>query len=687
MTLVIGASDAYTFSGEQRVQKTGAVELADEQPIGPFTVAGHDPRHILSWNRGEADDFLDCDPSQPVHTLTESITNRVVLHFTADASGTSGGVTALNVVIPSYDEHPATTNSPFPIAELGVGATLRSGANATSGTLAPAPPPPGAAASFLLTLPAPFPVGGIVQVDVALSGAVQPALGPPRTVALGCPPPNAGLVGQQAFGVSQLFVESTFVELHFGTLAFPGWSCPLDDFGNPDVGPDGIPGTSDDLCVPNPVVVYPSSSRIGAGESQVFTGWSCPLDDFDNPDVGPDGVPGTSDDLCTPADAGWSASSGIGSVSPATGSTTTFTAVAVAPGETLTGAVVAQVGGNSGTASVVVTGGGGGETHGIRLEIERMLRQGLPLAEDARAGDSQLVVRPTTAHELNESLATMVVGGVVLPFDARASLLGELAGAERTIEAVSPIDLGALRQEIAEAIAAAKRDPNDPRDVARYLRRNPEVGRVTLTLDASLDRDLLVGAGAYAGSVDAGFMDFRTDLLLREFQKEYVVRKRKQDRRVQVKVDLVEADDVTNVLPYDDSLSTKELKRLGKAPSRGGIFQGSGEPGSAQLVVASDGRGRESRTRGRISAALYTARVGEGTDASAHALAHLIGHLLFGGRHDKSDPLSIQHPAPAKAAGAGEDFYTTSFEDFSYSERTIRRGLSHLDRHWAASPR
>jgi len=36
-------------------------------------------------------------------------------------------------------------------------------------------------------------------------------------------------------------------------------------------------------------------------ELAIFDGWNCPLDGNGNPDPGPDGVPGTRDDFCTPA--------------------------------------------------------------------------------------------------------------------------------------------------------------------------------------------------------------------------------------------------------------------------------------------------------------------------------------------------------------------------------------------------
>lgn len=90
--LTLDISDGYTFSGVTRSIKTGAVEFFDESPIGPFTISGHSVQHILSWNRAEVDDYLDCDPNLTVHSISESITNRVAVHYTADASETPGDI-------------------------------------------------------------------------------------------------------------------------------------------------------------------------------------------------------------------------------------------------------------------------------------------------------------------------------------------------------------------------------------------------------------------------------------------------------------------------------------------------------------------------------------------------------------------------------------------------------------------
>jgi hypothetical protein len=219
--LTVDFSDGYTFRGVQRTIKTGAVEAFVESPIGPFTLDFHSPQHILSWNRGEQDDFLDCNPAQAVHTVSESITDQIVIHFSVDGEDTPGVLTQVSVVIPSFQENPPTTTSAFPIDGVDVDVTIRSQTGTVDAMLARATPPPGAQASFVVTLPVAFPLDGPVQVDLSFTGQAQPALGPPQTVPLGCPPPNENLVATQAFGVTQLILENTFVVLSFASVGIP----------------------------------------------------------------------------------------------------------------------------------------------------------------------------------------------------------------------------------------------------------------------------------------------------------------------------------------------------------------------------------------------------------------------------------------------------------------------------------
>jgi hypothetical protein len=103
------------------------------------------------------------------------------------------------------------------------------------------------------------------------------------------------------------------------------------------------------------LVVYPSSAQLEHGQTQTFGAFRCPTDPLGVPLLGPDGVPGTADDACSAVLAGWFRTGQIGTIFPASGSTTTLTA-ALPPGSPLqTGTVVAVSGGASATASVTVT--------------------------------------------------------------------------------------------------------------------------------------------------------------------------------------------------------------------------------------------------------------------------------------------------------------------------------------------
>ena len=212
--------------------------------------------------------------------------------------------------------------------------------------------------------------------------------------------------------------------------------------------------------------------------------------------------------------------------------------------------VAAQSGGslraqadNYADATVAVTGA---QTSAISLEAERMFSHGLPLAADASVGDTQLVVRATNARELLESLDTLAAGVSVLPFDARTLRRGQLAGSERTIVATDPANLDAMRRVILEEATRGGK-PADATDIDRFLRRNPHRGRVTLFLDAGIAASLKTSRGAYAGSVNAGFIGFREHLLMGEVERERAM----DDRRLLIGNPNAEAAEVTVVFLLD----------------------------------------------------------------------------------------------------------------------------------------
>jgi hypothetical protein len=547
------------------------------------------------------------------------------------------------------------------------------------------------------------------------------------------------------------------------------------------------------------VVIDPSHATLRPGQTRSFRALIGPVDEDGNPDFGPDGIPGNADDAFDLVSVTWAVEGGVGRVAPQTGTNATFTAWGLAdsgnvtatlgalrasasifvdtPGDGSTYGLLAPAGAPAYTFSllpgaagdpasfsrtlvapdtggpqdaslqslalgsntldehsltlepdgsglarsmpiVAVPAGGpipggpsggflfveaqaggslvirlpgfpdllapvaGTQTHELNLEVERMLRHGLPLADDAPAGATQIVVRPTTFRELMQSLDQIPSGSFVLPMDSASVLLGQVSGAVRMVSGLEPTDLPGLRQDILDDIARWRGDPSDPRDVERFLRRNPDRGRVAVTLGAPLEQALSTRDGAYLGAADAGLFGYREDLVLREAQRELSFADRSGERRMAITVNVLEGPDVTNVLPYQDFVSGREGNRLRRDPSRGGIFQNAGQPGFGQLVVAAGGTGHRRYPIGTIagsSAFLYTGNAGEMTPASAYALAHLVGHLLFGSRHDSSDPLSILLPEPPE----DPDFFASSFDDFHYTDATLRRGRGQLDRRWS----
>lgn len=105
------------------------------------------------------------------------------------------------------------------------------------------------------------------------------------------------------------------------------------------------------------LVVWPDFVEVMPGDQQVFTAYLCPLDVDGNWDAGPDGVPGTSDDLCFPVTAAWSVEGDIGAIAPTTGGSTTLTA-SLPEGSTLEmGTVRATLSDQSADAEVYVVDG------------------------------------------------------------------------------------------------------------------------------------------------------------------------------------------------------------------------------------------------------------------------------------------------------------------------------------------
>ena len=106
------------------------------------------------------------------------------------------------------------------------------------------------------------------------------------------------------------------------------------------------------------LVVEPVSILALHGGLVVFFAFDCPLDENGNADKGPDGVPGTGDDDCVPLPAAWSVVGNIGTVDPPTGPTTTYTATLERGITSESGQVVAEAGGETVAAEVTVVRGG-----------------------------------------------------------------------------------------------------------------------------------------------------------------------------------------------------------------------------------------------------------------------------------------------------------------------------------------
>jgi hypothetical protein len=186
------------------------------------------------------------------------------------------------------------------------------------------------------------------------------------------------------------------------SVVFGAHSCPSAANGTGDVGGDGEPNTGDDFCLPVSVdwdvfgggslstttgpfttltavnaeasgritatrgnlqagvdyfilgllVTRPTNVTIDAGDTIIFESFACPRTSDGNPDPGNDGNPGTPDDGCRSVVVDFDVEGPIGTVSPTSGSSTTFTA-ANGPAS---GSVVAARGPQLFSARVQITG-------------------------------------------------------------------------------------------------------------------------------------------------------------------------------------------------------------------------------------------------------------------------------------------------------------------------------------------
>jgi hypothetical protein len=102
--------------------------------------------------------------------------------------------------------------------------------------------------------------------------------------------------------------------------------------------------------------VYPPSATVPSGGTLELRAFECPPLTTGEADVGPDGMPGTDDDDCVLVSVSWSTTNPLfGSVSPSSGSSTTFTAALPSGSSGGTNLVVANDGARTASALIVVT--------------------------------------------------------------------------------------------------------------------------------------------------------------------------------------------------------------------------------------------------------------------------------------------------------------------------------------------
>ena len=102
------------------------------------------------------------------------------------------------------------------------------------------------------------------------------------------------------------------------------------------------------VALAEPLTIYPRDMTVEQGNTQQFKAFFCDVDGDGQANVGPDGIPGTADDLCTPVAVNWLLFGSVGSLSPASGTQTTFLATMVG-----LAALIADLPG-TGTAAVSV---------------------------------------------------------------------------------------------------------------------------------------------------------------------------------------------------------------------------------------------------------------------------------------------------------------------------------------------
>ncbi len=220
--ITLDVSDGYTFSGVQRSVEDDIV--ISETTIGPFTISGHQPNFVLSWNLGEFTDYPACDPSMPIISVSESIINQVTVHYTADVSSTPGDLVSFELVVPGFTNDGAGVTTIFDLAAIGVSATVDVN---DAGTPISIPLNLGSTsqnydAIYNGVIVTPIEVSGTVAIDVTFTGQVQPALsGNPNQTSLNCPTPNNNLNASSDFGLSQAVIAGAFLQLGIDELPPP----------------------------------------------------------------------------------------------------------------------------------------------------------------------------------------------------------------------------------------------------------------------------------------------------------------------------------------------------------------------------------------------------------------------------------------------------------------------------------
>jgi hypothetical protein len=178
---------------------------------------------------------------------------------------------------------------------------------------------------------------------------------------------------------------------------------------------DGLSGSASiRVTGPDVLVLEPVSVSLVAGTDQVFQAFVGPPAQDGSADIGGDGTPGTGDDLFELRSADWTVISDtgdIGTVSPATGTSTTLTTAASSG----TGRVIGTAGGLSATAMVTVIG----EVRGADLVFEDALSD----------TDEVELFRPGTGEAAllrGNQLLVRVIDALLVGLSGRNSFLAQL---------------------------------------------------------------------------------------------------------------------------------------------------------------------------------------------------------------------------------------------------------------------